>query len=108
MDVYGNSSLQSYPIDVTSLLPPPEVISIPDADLAAVVRDTLGLSPGVALTTRTMLELRGLNARNANIQDLTGLEYAHGLNFLYLDGEVVNGSYANSNEISDISALSGG
>ena len=53
---------EHYPIDVTSLLLPPEVVSIPDADLAAAVLEFLGLSPGVALTTHTMLNLIALGS----------------------------------------------
>ena len=98
MNVNGSISWsQSYPIDVTSLLPPPEVVSIPDANLAAVVRETLGLSPGVPLTTHAMLELRRLSAPTHQITDLTGLEHAHHLKSLELT----------NNTLSDISALSG-
>ena len=98
IDVHGHiSGSQGYPIDVASLLPPPEVVSIPDANLAAVVRETLGLSPGVALTSHTMLNLINLDARNHQITALTGLEHAHSLKWLNLV----------DNSISDVSALSG-
>ncbi len=120
MNVNGSISWsQPYPIDVTSLLPPPEVVSIPDANLAAVVRETLGLSPGVPLTTHAMLELRRLSAPTHQITNLTGLEHAHRLKSLELtnntlsDISVLSGltqlttlNLAN-NSISDISALSG-
>ena len=73
--------------------------------LAAAVRETLSLSPGVALTSHTMLELRQLTktsnrpakASNRPITDLTGLEHARALEWLYL-------SY---NSISDVSSLAG-
>ena len=98
IDVHGNiSESQSYPIDVTSLLSPPEVVSIPDANLAAVVRETLGLSPGVPLTSHAMLGLQGLGAGSHQITNLTGLEHAHSLTWLNLT----------DNSLSDISALSG-
>ena len=45
VDVYGNVTEQWHPIDITALLPP-EVVSIPDANLAAVVREALDLSTG--------------------------------------------------------------
>ena len=98
IDVHGNFTMsEHYPIDVTSLLLPPEVVSIPDADLAAAVLEFLGLSPGVALTTHTMLNLIALGSSNRQITDLTGLEHAHNLRWLFL----------NNNNISDISALAG-
>ena len=98
IDVHGNISWsQSYPIDVTSLLPPPEVVSIPDTNLAATVRETLGLPPGIALTSHTMLNLITLNALNRQITDLTGLEHSHHLRRLDLD----------SNKISNFSSLEG-
>ena len=66
-DVHGNSELiQRYPIDMISLLPAPEVVSIPDANLAAAVRGSLGLAPGDTLTSHTMLELRALNRQLHN------------------------------------------
>ena len=106
IDVHGNiSRSQSYPIDVTSLLPPLQVVSIPDANLAAAVRETIGRS----LTTHTMLHLIELNASNRQITDLTGLEQAHTLRTLSLGGKRVVGErgYVNSNAVSDISPLAG-
>ena len=108
IDVHGNiSRSRDYPIDVTSLLPPPEVVSIPDANLATAVRETLRLSPGVALTTHTMLNLRGLYVPNRQITDLTGLEHAHHLTRLNLGGKWVSGRYVNSNEVSNFAPLLG-
>ena len=107
IDVHGNiTSSQFYPIDVTSLWSSPEVVSIPDANLAAAVRATLGLSPGVVLTNHMMLNLRDLEVSNRQITDLTGLEHAHNLKRLNLDGERV-GSYVISNEVSNLSPLLG-
>ena len=63
----------------------PEVVSIPDANLAAAVRETIGRS----LTTHTMLNLIKLDASNRQITDLTGLEQAHTLRTLNLGGEWV-------------------
>ena len=105
IDVHGNISWSnSYPIDVTSLLPPLQVVSIPDANLAAAVRETIGRS----LTTHTMLHFIKLNAPNRQITDLTGLEQAHTLRTLSLGGEWVSGEgYVNSNAVSDISPLAG-
>ncbi|RKU06521.1 hypothetical protein C6502_19980 [Candidatus Poribacteria bacterium] len=93
IDVHGNISWsQRYPINITSLLPPPKVVSTPDGNLAAVVRKHIGEA---ALTPHAMLNLRSLRATNHRITDLTGLEHAVNLMLLYLGG----------NSISDISPL---
>ena len=104
VDVHGNiSQSKKFPIDITSLLPLPEVVSIPDVNLAAAMRETLGQA---ALTSHTMLELSQLRAPNRHITDLTGLEYAINLTELNLGGKWVNGSYVNSNAITNFSPLS--
>ena len=51
-------------------------VTIPDAALRAKIAETLDKSGGVQLTAGDMLGLTRLDALNANIQDLTGLEYA--------------------------------
>ena len=90
IDVHGNFSWnEKFPIDITSLLPPPEAVSIPDAHLAAAVRGTP--------TTHTMLNLTRLEVPNRQITDLTGLEHAINLRRLHLGG----------NSITDVSALAG-
>ena len=96
VDVYGNVTQQSYPIDIAALLPP-EVISIPDANLAAEVREALDLTPGDAISQLDMLRLRELKAVRRQIADLTGLEHAVNLKGLALDG----------NQIRDITPLEG-
>ena len=94
IDVHGNFSWsENFPIDITSLLPPPEVVSIPDANLAAAVRGTLG----GRITSHTMLDLGRLDASNSQVTDLTGLEHATNLKVLTL----------NDNSISDISSVAG-
>ena len=95
IDVHGNISWsQRYPINITALLPPPKVVSTPDANLATVVRKHLD---GAALTPHTLLNLRSLRATSHRITNLTGLEHAANLGLLYLGG----------NSISDIAALKG-
>ena len=118
IDVYGNVSWSEvFPIDITSLLPPPEIVSIPEANLAAAVRQDLRLAPGDTLTAHTMLELRYLDVMG--ITDLTGLKHAINLRWLLLrfgsisDISVLAGLTNLSqlrlrdNSISDISALGG-
>ena len=81
MDVHGNFTWHSFPIDVTPLLPPPEVISIPDPNLAAVVRETLGLAPLDPITQLAMLSLDNFRAEEGRqIENLTGIEYATNMN----------------------------
>ena len=104
MDVHGNiDGSQEFPIDITSIIPPPETISIPDQHLAAAVQQEIG-----NITTHSMLNLFKLDARNSGITDLTGLEHAHNLEILNLGPEYIVGEgNVNSNTISDVSALSG-
>ena len=94
VDVYGNVTEHWETIDITALLPA-EVVSIPDANLAAVVRETFGLAPGDAISQLDMLRLERLEATGRQITDLTGLEYAVNLADLHLG----------DNQISDITPL---
>ena len=70
-------------------------VSIPDPNLASAVRNFLGLPQETSITQQMMQELTFLNAQDAQISDLTGLEHATNLELLNLK----------SNQISDISAL---
>ena len=86
-------------------LPVQAAFSIPDANLAAAIRETLGLPPGAPLTEQTMLDLTQLHAPNRGISDLTGLEHAINLKEVDLGAEDISGEYVNSNAISDVSVL---
>ena len=104
IDVDGNIKGQSFPIDITTLLPPSKVVLIPDPNLAAVVRQEIGNS----ITTHTLLNLTHLDVRNRGIRDLTGIEHAHFLRYLDLGGEHIDGKgYINGNTISDFSPITG-
>ena len=106
IDVRGHRSQHTFDIDVSSLLPPAKVVSIPDPNLAAAVREELNMSAGETLTTRSILNLVGLDARNRGIKDLTGLEHAANLKEVDLGGENTSSvEYVNSNAISDFSPL---
>ena len=117
IDVDGNISWERYPIDMTSLLPPSEVVSIPDANLAAAVREAIGLAQGDAITSHTILELVTFDIRGLQITDLTGLEHAISLSRLSLEdnsvtdisalGDLTNLTelYLGGNSVTDISAL---
>ena len=72
-------------------------VPIPDAKLRAAIAKALGKASGATITPGEMATLTTLDADDAGIRDLTGLEWAPNLTSLNL-------SY---NNISDISALSG-
>ena len=81
-----------------------DTVTIPDANLRAVIADSLGKASGAPITRAEMATLTRLDAPNSNISDLTGLEHAINLQGLYLGG--VWETNVNSNEISDLSPLS--
>ena len=70
-------------------------VSIPDANLRAVIEDSLGKARGAPITRAEMAALSSLQAPGSRIRDLTGLEHAINLTVLNLDG----------NSISDVSPL---
>ena len=84
-----------------------EGITIPDIYLRAVIEDSLNKARGEAITAAEMATLTRLEAPNSRVRDLTGIEYATELTVLNLGDVFINGNRINSNEISDISPLSG-
>ena len=96
IDVYGNVRGNRYPIDILALLTH-ESVSIPDENLAAVVRETLDLAPGETVTQLRMLRLRSLPASSRHISDLAGLE--HAVNIIDLD--------LGGNQVRDVTPLTG-
>ena len=62
---------------------------------------------GEAITAAEMATLTRLEAPNSRVRDLTGIEYAIELTVLNLGAVFINGNHINSNDISDISHLSG-
>ena len=97
IDVDGNFVWREFPIDVTRLLPRGKVVSIPDANLKAVVQKTLELSRRDRITQLDMLQLTSLEAEKRQITDLTGLEHAKNLKLLILG----------ANQIRDVTPLTG-
>ena len=97
IDVHGDFTwhLEKFPINVTSLLPPPKVVSIPDPNLSAAIRDSLNIHQNEEVTSHLMWDLRTLRASGQNITELTGIEHGLNLRQLYLD----------RNSISDITHL---
>ena len=76
---------------------PSPVVAIPDANLRVAIEAALDKATGAPITQAEMATLDSLEANDADISDLTGLEFAVNLTYLSL----------NDNEITDISALSG-
>lgn len=96
IDVSGNTTQRLFDLDITPLMPLHEVVSIPDKNLALVIREELGLASGDPITNLNMLQLSKLVAVSHQITNLTGLEsaiYLRELNLL-------------DNQIEDISHLS--
>ena len=84
IDKHGGMKRETFPIKFVHLLPPPKNVSIPDRNLAAAVRKTLGLAPNTRITDQAMKKLTTLDARNSQIKNLTGLEHATQLRLLEL------------------------
>ena len=84
IDGHGNFTSKRYTIDVTSVLPSPTDVTIPDANLAAAVRETLNLPLEKTVTQLDMLRLTTLAATAQQIKDITGLEHATNLKALNL------------------------
>ena len=94
-----------------------EGVNIPDPNLRAKIEAALSKKPGNLITTAEMATLTSLEAPNANISDLTGLEHATNLTSLGLrDNSVSNilplaelthltSLDLQSNSVSDISPL---
>ena len=102
IDVHGDFSWGSgtFPIDVASIIPPPQVVSIPDAVLAAKLRTILDLDPGDPITSDAMLSFWQLyldGLKPSGSLDLTGIDSAINLRELWLGG----------NSILDFSPLAG-
>ena len=74
-----------------------QTVRMPDANLAAVVRDALGLGSNAAITKQRIQGLTRLDARDSQIKNLTGLEHATQLTHLFLY----------YNQIRDVSPLRG-
>ena len=82
-------------------------VDIPDPNLRAAVETTFGKAKGNPITPSEMATLTRLEAPNANISDLTGLEFATNLTELSLGPERVGNEWRNSNAVTDLSPLAG-
>ena len=77
-------------------------VNIPDPNLRAKIEEALGKASYAPITVAEMATLTELEAQNANISDLTGLEFATNLTVLGLDGKIEG---TNSNSVSDLSPV---
>ena len=74
-----------------------QTVNIPDANLRAVIAEALGKAPGTRITRDEMATLTRFEAHDANIRNLTGLEFATKLEEIR----------CNNNSIADLSSLAG-
>ena len=74
-----------------------EGVTIPDSNLQAAIRTALGAAADVQIVPSKLATLTYLEARNATIGHLTGLEFATNLRYLNLNG----------NSVSDLSPVAG-
>ena len=87
-------------VDKPPVVPEPDrlpgaFVHIPDTNLRAAVAEALGKSPNAPITVEEMERPGELDARNRDIRDLTGIQFAKNLNWLNL----------RHNQISDLSPL---
>ena len=88
---------------IFSLTATAQVVDIPDPNLRAAVEKALGKASGAPITTADMANLTHLEARGANITDLTGLGFATNLTSLDLG----YGGAGPSHAVKDLSPLAG-
>ena len=65
------------------------IVTIPDANLSAEIEIALGKARGASISRAEMASLTSLEAPNANIRDLTGLEFATRLTRLDLSDNII-------------------
>ena len=81
--------------------------NIPDSNLRTAIEEALGKKEGVPIAPGEMAALTRLEVPNANISNLTGLEFATNLTRLELGVEYVEAErrWLNSNSVSNLSPL---
>ena len=89
-------------VDKPPVVPEPDkvpgaLVQIPDTNLHAAIAETLGKNLTAPITVKEMERLEELDARNRDIQDLSGLQFATNLRELFL----------NNNQVSDLSPIAG-
>ncbi len=90
IDVHGNFNLEKFIVNINdgllsdSASDDDTLVSIPDPNLASVLREELALLPGDDILRSEMMQLTELNALYQEITDITGLEHASNLTILRL------------------------
>ena len=96
---------------------PGAAVHIPDPNLRTAIAEALGKSPNAPISVEDMEGLRNLDARNRDIHDLTGIQFATNLSLLNIqDNQVSDLSpiarlielryiFINNNPVSDLSPL---
>ena len=119
MDVNGNFTRKAFTIDMSTALPTAKIVSIPDPNLAEILRQTFGLAPEASITQLDLLRLIEFAADSRQITDITGLEQAKNLKILRLSDNQIHDCSAlteltnlqdldlDTNQISDITPLAG-
>ncbi len=98
VDTDGNSSVKVFRLIIPEDRVDADVeVNIPDPNLRAAVAEAIGVSPSASIIRGWIAQLTYLKATEANISDLTGLEFATRLTWLQVW----------SNRISDLSPLAG-
>ena len=111
-DVIGISDFLIFANNFGSQVPPSggggggAIVTIADANLRAVIADSLGKARNASITRAEMATLTRIDAPNKGIRSLTGLEHATNLQTLELGYVWVNNELVNSNDISNLSPLS--
>ena len=82
---------------LTPLSTSAQTVNIPDANLRAAIAEALGKAPGIRITRDEMATLTHLEAHDADIRNLIGLEFATKLEEIR----------CNNNSIADLSPLAG-
>ena len=88
---------------------PESARTIPDENLRLLISRQLGKAPGALVGPDDLSELRSLDARNAGIESLEGLQHATGMTSLNLGPapwDPENG-YVNGNRVTDLSPILG-
>ena len=88
IDTHGNFTGESYPIDIASLVPKSEPISIPDKKLEKQVRNDLDLTLKSPITKLDMIGLTRLGSniyeQIKGVANLNGLQHAINLKSIFL------------------------
>ena len=110
VDLDGNVTPASFGLaEISRERDDADEIEIPDSNLRVVIAEAIGFPLNAPIQRAHLETLFELEAKNANIKNLTGLEAAINLKTLDLGGEseAAEARVINSNSVSDLSPLRG-